>query len=50
MMDLGKYAIPVLAAWAITLVLLVGLVAQSWLAARKARDDLDRVEKDRRHG
>ena len=51
--DLGKYAGPVVAAWGITLVLLAGLVLQSWLAARRAKVDLERAEaaaRGPRHG
>ena len=48
MIELGKYAVPVLAAWGISVALLAGLVAQSLAAAARARRELDRVEK--RHG
>lgn len=48
MIELGKYAGPVLAAWGISLVLLAGLVVQTLAAAARARRALDEVE--RRHG
>jgi heme exporter protein D len=49
MPDLGKYADAVLSAYAVSLVLLVLLVAVSLRAARRARTELDEIE-GRRHG
>ena len=48
MIELGKYAVPVLAAWGITGLLLAALVAQTVMAAARARCDLDKVEERRR--
>ncbi len=48
MPDLGDYAAEVLSAYAISLVLLIGLVALSVARFRKAKRELDAVE--RRHG
>lgn len=45
MMELGKYAVPVLAAWGISLALLAGLVAQTLAAAARARRALEEVER-----
>lgn len=42
--DLGAYAGAVLSAYAVTAVLLGGLVATSLRRARKAREALERVE------
>ena len=44
-MELGKYAVPVLAAWGISLALLAGLVAQTLAAAARARRALEEVER-----
>lgn len=41
MIELGKYALPVLAAYGVSAVLLVGLVWQSAAAYRRARRALD---------
>ncbi|HRO15866.1 MAG TPA: heme exporter protein CcmD [Paracoccus sp. (in: a-proteobacteria)] len=45
MMELGKYAGPVLTAWGVSLVLLAGILVQTLLANARARRDLDRVER-----
>lgn len=47
MIELGKYAGPVLAAWAVSLALLAAMVAQTLLADARARRALDRVERNR---
>ena len=47
MMELGKYAGPVLAAWGVSLALLAGMVVQTLLAAARARRALDEVERNR---
>lgn len=44
MIELGKYAAPVLAAWAISLALLIGLLAQTLVANARARRALAEVE------
>lgn len=44
MIDLGKYATTVLAAYGVSLLLLVGLVWQSVAANARARRDLERQE------
>ncbi|MCQ0968883.1 heme exporter protein CcmD (plasmid) [Paracoccus sp. TK19116] len=44
MIELGKYAIPVLAAYAVSAVLIAGLILQSLAANARARRDLDRQE------
>ncbi|WP_076448342.1 heme exporter protein CcmD [Roseivivax lentus] len=44
MPDLGKYADTVLSAYAVSLVLIVALVALSVMRARKVRRALDEVE------
>ena len=49
MPDLGKYADTVLSSYAVSIVLLVVLVAVSIRAARKARAELEQVE-GRRNG
>ena len=45
--ELGKYAVPVLSAWAISLALIVALVVQTLAASARARRDLERVEPPR---
>ncbi|WP_273500213.1 heme exporter protein CcmD [Paracoccus sphaerophysae] len=45
MMELGKYAVPVLAAWGISLALLAGLIGQTLAAAARARRALEEVER-----
>lgn len=49
MPELGKYAVEVLSAYAVSLVLLAGLVWISWRRHRAARARLDAVEA-RRNG
>ncbi len=44
MPDLGKYADTVLSSYAVSLLLIVGLIWWSLRAARKARVELDDVE------
>ena len=51
MPDLGKYADAVLSSYAVSIVLIVALVAVSVRRARKVRAELDIVEKrSRRNG
>lgn len=51
MPDLGKYADAVLSSYAVSIVLLVALVAFSVIRARKVRAQLDDVEqRSRRNG
>jgi len=52
MPDLGKYVVEVLSAYAVSIVLLLGLVWVSVRAARKARETLAAVEarKEQRDG
>ena len=45
MMELGRHAVPVLTAWAISGALLVGLIAQTMVAASRARRALEKVER-----
>jgi len=45
MPDLGKYADTVLSAYGVSILLLVGLVWLSLRASRKAREDLEKVER-----
>lgn len=47
MIELGKYAVPVLSAWGVAAVLLAALVVQTLVAGARARRDLDRVERRR---
>ena len=42
--ELGKYAVPVLSAYAASLVLIVGLCVASFLAARRAKRALEQAE------
>lgn len=44
MIELGRHAVPVLTAWGISAVLIGGLIAQTLVAAARARRALDRVE------
>ena len=48
MPDLGKYADAVLSAYAVSIVLLVGIVALSLISGRKARAALRDIEEARR--
>ena len=51
MPDLGKYADAVLSSYAVSILLIVVLVAVSVMCARKVRAELDEVEKrSRRNG
>jgi|GEM_PF-6431294 len=45
MSELGRHAIPVLTAWGISAGLIVGLIAQTLIAAAGARRALERVER-----
>ncbi|MEX0309404.1 MAG: heme exporter protein CcmD [Tateyamaria sp.] len=45
MPDLGKYADAVLSAYAVSLVLLVGIVVLSLLRGRKVRAEMEAVER-----
>jgi len=46
--DLGKYAVPVLAAYASMIVLIVGLVLVSLRNAKKSKETLARLEENRK--
>ena len=50
MPDLGKYAGYVLSSYAVSIGLLVALVAVSVLRARKMKAELDRIEKRVKNG
>lgn len=50
MVDLGQYAVPVLSAYAGTIVLLLGLVLASVLRARRVKRQLAAVEARRAGG
>jgi len=45
MPELGKYAVYVLSSYAVTLVLMIGLVVLSVARSRRVRAELDKVEK-----
>ena len=45
MPELGKYAVYVLSSYAVTLVLMLGLVVLSVARSRRVRAELDKVEK-----
>jgi heme exporter protein D len=47
MPDLGKYALEVLLAYGVSLVLLLGITGLSWRRWRRLRAEMDRVERDR---
>ena len=47
MPDLGRYAFAVLSAYAVTLLLLAGLVLLSWRAHRRAKSEMERAERGR---
>jgi heme exporter protein D len=47
MPDLGKYGVYVLSAYGASILLLIGLVALTLRAGRKARSDLSDVERQR---
>lgn len=42
--ELGKYAVPVLSAYAASLVLIIGLCLATWISARRARAALEDAE------
>ena len=44
MPDLGKYADAVLSAYAVSLLILIGIVVISLIAGRRARAELDAIE------
>lgn len=46
MPDLGKYAVEVLLAYAVTIALVLGLVVVSWRQSAKARKQLEQLEND----
>lgn len=48
MPELGKYAATVLSAYGITLILVIGLVVQSWLRNNAARRKLAELEARRK--
>ena len=51
MPDLGKYAAEILLAYGAAILLLLGLLAQTWLRARRMRRALEEAEERRReHG
>lgn len=43
--DLGKYSGAVTSAYVVSLILLFGLILQSWVAGRKVKRELDRAER-----
>lgn len=49
MPDLGKYAVTILSAYGVTIILLVGVIATSLMKARKTKDQLAELEA-RRNG
>lgn len=50
MPDLGKYAVEVLSAYALTLLLLAGLVVISWVRSRRMKRALEAAEARRTSG
>ena len=50
MPELGKYAAEVLSAYALTLLLLAGLIAATWLRSRQVRRALEAAEARRANG
>lgn len=50
MPDLGKYAVEVLGAYGVTIVLLAGLIVATVAQYRRTRERLDEAEKRRHHG
>ena len=50
MPDLGKYAAEVLSAYALTILLIAGLVAATWLRSRRMKRALDQAEARRANG
>jgi heme exporter protein D len=47
MPDLGTYAVEVLSAYGVSLLLLLGLTGLSWRRHRRARAEMERVERGR---
>ncbi|WP_368373026.1 heme exporter protein CcmD [Rubellimicrobium arenae] len=47
MPELGKYAVTVLSAYGVTLVLLLGLTGLSWRRWRRLKAEMDRIERGR---
>jgi len=45
MIDLGKHALPVLASYGVTIILVAALIAASWARAVRTRRRLERVER-----
>ncbi|SEH63046.1 heme exporter protein CcmD [Paracoccus alkenifer] len=45
MVELGRYAVPVLTAWGISAALIVGLIVQTLAAGARARRALEEVER-----
>jgi heme exporter protein D len=50
MPDLGRYAVEVMSAYAVSIALLAGIVALSVARARRVRRELDDAEARQRHG
>ena len=50
MPELGKYATEVMSAYGISLVLIVAIIAQSWLRAGKVKKALEEAEARRSNG
>lgn len=48
MPDLGKYAVSVLSAYGVSLLLVVGIVMQSWWRSQRMKHRLDAAEARRR--
>ncbi len=45
--DLGRYAVEVLSAYGVSLVLLGGITGLSWRRFRRVREEMERVERGR---
>jgi heme exporter protein D len=50
MPELGKYAVEVLSAYGLSLVLLLGITGLSWRRFRRVRAEMERVERSRSDG
>jgi heme exporter protein D len=50
MPDLGRYAVEVLSAYAVSILLLAGIVGLSVMRARRVKRDLDEAEARHRRG
>jgi heme exporter protein D len=50
MPDLGRYAVEVLSAYAVSILLLAGIVGLSVMRARRVKRDLDETEARHRRG